>query len=65
MIFVSAVLVMFGAYDQISAWGTVAALPVFAYEMSLAVWLVAKGFHAPAIASLSAATGAEPVRVTV
>lgn len=54
LILASAVLVMFGAYEQISVWGTVCALPVFAYEMTLAVWLVAKGFHPSAMASLSA-----------
>jgi hypothetical protein len=49
LIFASAVLVMFGVYLQISVWGVIAALPVFAYEMSLAVWLMVKGFNAPAI----------------
>ncbi len=35
---------MFGLYQQISVWGSIAALPVFAWEMSLAVWLIVKGF---------------------
>ena len=35
-------------------WGSVAAIPVFAWEMSLAVWLIAKGFKPAAIASLDA-----------
>ncbi|MBB5867114.1 hypothetical protein F4553_000493 [Allocatelliglobosispora scoriae] len=52
LIFVSAVPVLFGAYDQLSVWGAVGALPVFAYEMSLAVWLIAKGFHPAAMAAL-------------
>ncbi|GAA5022626.1 hypothetical protein GCM10025734_79080 [Kitasatospora paranensis] len=48
----SAVLVLFGAYQQISTWGSLAALPVFAYEMSLAVWLIVKGFDRTAMARL-------------
>ncbi|MEU3464099.1 DUF4386 domain-containing protein [Streptomyces sp. NPDC006733] len=52
----SGVLVMFGAYEQISVWGSVCALPVFLYEMSLAVWLVARGFHPAALAALPART---------
>jgi hypothetical protein len=36
--------VLFGLYDQVSAPGTLAALPVFAWEMSLAAYLVVKGF---------------------
>lgn len=53
LIFTSAVLVMFGAFSQISAWGAVAALPVFVYEMSFAGWLVIKGFNPSAILRLS------------
>ncbi len=44
MVGVSAVLVMFNAYDQVSTWGALTAVPVFAYEMTFAVWLIAKGF---------------------
>lgn len=54
LILVSGVLVVFGAYPQISAWGTVCALPVFAYEMSLAGWLIVKGFTPSAHAALLA-----------
>lgn len=52
LILVSGLLVMFGAYHQISVWGTVTALPVFGYEMSLAVWLVVRGFNSDALAAL-------------
>ncbi len=45
LIIICAVLVMFGAFLQISVWGAILALPVFAYEMTLAVWLITKGFH--------------------
>lgn len=44
LIFISAIMVMFGFYKQISVMGTIAALPVFFYEMSLAIWLIVKGF---------------------
>jgi hypothetical protein len=47
LIFVCAVLVMFGAFPQISLWGALFAVPVFAYEMSLAGWLIIKGFNLP------------------
>jgi Domain of unknown function (DUF4386) len=44
LVFVSSIAVMFGLYKQISVWAAIAAFPVFAWEMSLAVWLIAKGF---------------------
>jgi hypothetical protein len=37
--------VPFGFYPQTSVWGAVTALPVFSWEMSLAVWMIAKGFN--------------------
>jgi hypothetical protein len=44
VIFASGTAVMFGLYGQQSAWGSIAAIPVFAWEMSLAIWLIVKGF---------------------
>jgi hypothetical protein len=44
MIFLCGVLVTLGLFKQISLWGTLLAVPVFAYEMSLAMWLLFKGF---------------------
>ncbi|MBO3084611.1 DUF4386 domain-containing protein [Cellulomonas fengjieae] len=52
LLFASAALVLFGVYDQVSVWGGLTALPVFAYEMSLAVWLLVKGFQPVATARL-------------
>ena len=49
LIFASATAVLLGLYDQISVLGAAAALPVFAWEMSLAVYLVAKGFRPSAV----------------
>ncbi|MCJ0874714.1 DUF4386 domain-containing protein [Streptomyces sp. AP-93] len=44
LICASAVAVMFGAYEQLSTAGAVAALPVFAWELALAGWLIVRGF---------------------
>ena len=51
MIFASATAVMFGPYEQISVWGSITAIPVFAWEMTLAVWLIVKGFKPSPITS--------------
>jgi hypothetical protein len=51
LIFASSTAVLFGLYEQVSAWGSIAAIPVFTWEMSLAVWLIARGFKATAITS--------------
>ncbi|MGZ9586703.1 DUF4386 domain-containing protein [Paenibacillus marinisediminis] len=51
LIFLAALLEMFGVIDQVSAWGAILALPIFANEMTLAVWLIAKGFNGSAVHS--------------
>jgi hypothetical protein len=43
-VFVAALLELFGVIDQVSAWGVVLSLPVAVYEMTLAVYLIVKGF---------------------
>ena len=48
LIFASSTAELFGAYDQVSGPAALAAIPVFAWEMSLAVWLIAKGFRSTA-----------------
>jgi hypothetical protein len=45
LLFVSATAVLFGAYQQVSWPGAVAPLPVFAWELALAFFLIAKGFR--------------------
>lgn len=45
MICVSATAVMFGLYEQLSVVGSLAAIPVFAWEVTLAVRLITKGFN--------------------
>ena len=51
LILVCALLVMFGVFLQVSEWGAILAIPVFAYEMSLAVWLIVKGFNSSLVYS--------------
>ena len=51
LICVSAGAVMFGLYEQVSTVGSLAAVPVFAWEVSLAIYLIVKGFQpSPAVA---------------
>ena len=51
LILVYALLVMFGVFLQDSTWGAILGIPVFAYEMSLAVWLIVKGFNSSVVYS--------------
>lgn len=52
LVFACALLVMFGVIEQVSIWGGILALPVFANEMILAVWLIVKGFNESVLTSL-------------
>jgi len=51
LILVCALLVMFGVFLQVSIWGAILAIPVFTYEMSLAVRLIVKGFNSTVVYS--------------
>ena len=44
ILFASATATLFGLFDQVSSWAMIAALPIAAWEFSLGVWLVVKGF---------------------
>ncbi len=44
-IFIASLLEMFGFILQISVAGILLAIPIFIYEMTLAVWLIRKGFN--------------------
>ncbi|MFD0272904.1 DUF4386 domain-containing protein [Kitasatospora sp. NPDC127111] len=48
LIFASAVAVLFGCYGQLSGWGSLAAVPVFAWELAVALRMILRGFRAPA-----------------
>ncbi|WP_250550516.1 DUF4386 domain-containing protein [Pseudonocardia sp. H11422] len=56
----SATAVLFGFFDQLSPVATIAALPVFFWELSLGVWLVVKGFKPSPITAGMAAAGTPP-----
>ncbi|WP_127531821.1 DUF4386 domain-containing protein [Paenibacillus kobensis] len=45
LVFAASLFEMFGVFDQMSTWGAILALPVAANEMTLAVWLIVKGFR--------------------
>jgi hypothetical protein len=48
---------LFGGIDQVSSMAALAALPVAAWELSLGVWLVVKGFRpSPITAAMAAPT---------
>jgi len=49
VITLSAGAVVFGLYGQFSTIGLVVALPVFAWEVSLALWLIFTGFNSTAL----------------
>ncbi|MEV6393803.1 DUF4386 domain-containing protein [Streptomyces sp. NPDC051907] len=51
LICLSATAVMFGLYEQVSVPGSIAAVPVFAWEATLAIRLIAKGFDPSPTAS--------------
>lgn len=46
-VFTAGLLDLFGVIEPVSAAKGLIALPVGVYEMSLAVWLIVKGFHKP------------------
>jgi hypothetical protein len=45
LVFVSATAVLFGVYEDLSTIGVLAAAPIFAWEVSLALWMIMKGFR--------------------
>ena len=66
LVFASDAAQMFGIYEQISAWAAIAAVPVFAWEICLALYLILKGFRPSAAARLATApvpADAHPVAV--
>ncbi len=47
---------LFGIYGQFPSWAAIAVIPIFAWEVTLALWLIAKGFKSSATASELAPT---------
>ncbi len=63
VIFAAGTAELFGLFQQISVWGSIAAIPVFAWEMSLAVWMIVKGFKpSPILSGDIALTSPSPLR---
>jgi hypothetical protein len=54
LLLASDIAVFFGAYAQVSPLAGLAALPIAAFEFSLGVWLVVKGFKATALTAIGA-----------
>ena len=55
LLIAAVVAILFGGIEQISVWTALATLPVAAWEFSLGVWLVAKGFRpSPVTAGMTA-----------
>lgn len=56
LVFTFAATVLFGLLGQYSTLPTIGAIPEFAWELSLALWLIIKGFNPSVMASWSAKT---------
>ena len=55
LIFASGTAVLFGLYEDLSIPGVAAAAPVLAWELSVATWMIVKGFQpSPITADLTA-----------
>jgi hypothetical protein len=57
LLLAAATTTLFGLTDQTSAWSAIAALPVAAWELSLGVWMVVKGFRPSPILAPTVPTG--------
>jgi Domain of unknown function (DUF4386) len=60
LLLTAVVAILFGGIEQISVWTALATLPVAAWEFSLGVWLVVKGFRPSPITAGMAADGPLP-----
>jgi hypothetical protein len=60
LLLTAVVAILFGGIEQISVWTALATLPVAAWELSLGVWLVVKGFRPSPITAGMAADSTVP-----
>jgi hypothetical protein len=61
LVFLSGIAVVLGVVDQVSAWTAVLTLPEFAWELSLGIYLIAKGFRpSPLLADGRTSAEGEP-----
>jgi len=45
LLLAAAIAVLFGHNDQVSTWSFVATLPIAAWEFSIGIWMIVKGFR--------------------
>ena len=67
LVFASGIAVRFGLYEQVSVWALIATLPEIAWEATLGVWLIVKGFNSSVIAhetSLGTPVSPKPLTTT-
>ena len=60
LIFASGTAVLFGLYDDLSVPGVAAAAPVLAWELSVATWMIVKGFQPSPITAGMTANNRQP-----
>jgi hypothetical protein len=60
LLLASATATLFGVYEQVSLWSGIATIPIAAWELSLGVWLVVKGFKPSPITAGMTAAGTPP-----
>jgi hypothetical protein len=61
LVFALSTAKMFGIVGPLSAWAGIAVIPIFAWELSLAIRLIIKGFNSSAITSESAKPDLNPL----
>lgn len=62
LLYASSIGVMLGGWGQTSAIGALAAVPIAAWEFTLGVWLIARGFRQSALAALPGSAPARDAR---
>lgn len=60
LLLASVTATFFGVYDQVSVWSGLATIPIAAWELSLGLWLVLKGFKPSPITAGTTAAGTPP-----
>jgi hypothetical protein len=50
LLFASSMATLFGAWDQVSSISFLATLPIAAWELSIGVWMIVKGFKPSTVA---------------
>jgi hypothetical protein len=53
LLFADVTAIFFGAYTLGTVWHGIASAPIFAWELSLGVWMAFKGFRSSAITAAS------------